>query len=352
MRRRVRLWGLALAGSLLLHVALFGGLKWELPQWTRPIEAPPIEVRLAALPKPVAAPPRPVAPLPPPHRQVVRPTPRPPVVQVPETDAPPAEPAIESNIASPVPEAAAAADSVISPEPAPTTAAPAEPAPPPLNPLPLRLDLRYRVSYGIASGEQSLVWINEGEHYTLTSVASASGLVGILYRGHFVQTSRGRITPWGLQPEEFWDQRGSKHSRASFEQGQLVVTPDKGPLRHFSYQGAVQDALSLFFQFALTAPPSGEQLTYSVFNGKKLRDYRYTVQGEVLLKTRLGALRTLHLVRAADGDERFEIWLALDRYYLPVRVLLSDDAGREMELSILSIAPDPVTAGHPPAHPP
>jgi hypothetical protein len=251
------------------------------------------------------------------------------------------EPATAPSIESPLPEAATDAGLSTSGEPAQESAAPAEPALPALNPLPPRLDLRYRVSYGVAGGEQTLVWITEGGRYTLTSVATATGLAGIFYRGHFVQTSRGRITPKGLQPEEFWDQRGSKHSRATFDavQGELVLMPGQGSPRRFSYQGEVQDALSLFFQLALTAPPSGDQLTYSVFNGKKLRVYRYDVAGEVPLETRLGTLRTLHLVRAADGDGRFEIWLALDRHYLPVRVRRSDEVGNEMELSIQSITP-------------
>ncbi len=212
---------------------------------------------------------------------------------------------------------------------------------PPLNPLPPRLDLRFQVRYGLASGEQTLVWVNEGEHYTLTSVVGATGLTGIFYRGRFVQTSRGRITPRGLQPEEFWDQRGDKRSSARFDsaQGEITLMPDKGAPRHFAYQGEVQDALSLFFQFALTAPPQDGQLSYRVFNGKKLRDYTYAVVGEDVLDTALGALRTLHIARLTDHDGRFEAWLAIERHYLPVRVLRSDDEGREMELRVQSISP-------------
>jgi hypothetical protein len=41
----------------------------------------------------------------------------------------------------------------------------------------------------------------------------------------------------------------------------------------------------------------------------------------------------------ADGDGRFEIWLAIDRFYLPVRVLRSDDNGSEVELKLQSITP-------------
>lgn len=338
MNRRIRPWGLALAGSLLLHAGLFGGLKWELPQWSSPSEAPPLAVELVAAHKPL------VAPLPPPAsapipKRVLPSKPRAPAVEpVPELEALAGLPFASPITAGDADSGSGLADS---PAPQPEMAVSAEPAPPLLNALPPRLDLRYRLSYGIANGEQTLVWVNEGERYTLTSVATATGLAGIFYRGQFVQISRGHITPTGLQPEAFWDQRGSKHSRASFDanQGQLVLVPDHGALRHFSYQGTVQDVLSLFFQLALTAPPSGAQLEYRVFNGKKLRDYRYDVLGEESLDTRLGALRTLHLMRAGSGDGRFEIWLAIDRHYLPVRVRRSDEAGSEMELSILSITP-------------
>ncbi len=340
MARSVRPWGLALAASLLLHLALFGGLKDLLPRWDLPAEPPPFDVQLVPVPKPVVtaveAPPRK-----PPAAPVVR-----------QAAAPPVEPAVETAL----PEAAASdlaateaideAGSIDHAEPPaadvpPVEPAPAEIAPPPLNPLPPRLDLRYRLRYGIAHGEQTLVWINEGERYTLTSVASATGFAGVFYRGRFVQTSRGRITPYGLQPEEFWDQRGNKRSSARFDagQGQLTLQPAKGEPRHFAYQGNVQDALSLFFQLALTAPPPDGRFSYTVFNGKKLRAYTYEVRGEAMLETALGTLRTLHLVRQMNSEGRFEVWLAIDRYYLPVRMLRSEENGDEMELSVRSIAP-------------
>ena len=338
MARSVRPWGLALTASLLLHLALFGGLKDLLPRWDLPVEPPPLEVQLVALPQPV------VAPAPPPPRK------RPAAPVAKRVAVPPVELAAETALPeAAAPEQAAAVEDTDSSDRAEPPAAdvPAvEPAlseivPPPLNPLPPRLDLSYRLRYGIAHGEQTLVWINEGERYTLTSVASATGFAGVLYRGRFVQTSRGRITPYGLQPEEFWDQRGNKRSSARFDpgQGQLTLQPAKGEPRHFAYQGEAQDALSLFFQLALTAPPPDGRFSYIVFNGKKLRTYTYEVRGEVMLETALGPLRTLHLARQMNSEGRFEVWLAIDRHYLPVRMLRSDENGSEMELIVRSIAP-------------
>jgi len=334
MGRRLRLWGLALGGSLLLHVSLI----WLLPQWEPAPDALPFEVQLVSVPAPVVLPPP--VPAPPAAKP---PAPRlPPPRGVRALPEPLAEPAAEAAAPAAPADAESIDTAVVSAEPAPA-AEPAliEAAAPSLNVLPQRLDLRYQVSYGLASGEQTLLWVNEGERYTLTSVAGATGLAGVFYRGRFVQTSRGRITPRGLQPEEFWDQRGNKRSSARFDavNGNLTLEPAKGAPRHFAYSGDTQDALSLFFQLALTAPPQEGKLTYTVFNGKKLRVYTYEVRGEVMLETALGTLRTLHLARVVDGDGRFEAWLAIDRHYLPVRVLRSDENGIEAELRLQSIAP-------------
>ncbi|WP_298634677.1 DUF3108 domain-containing protein [uncultured Thiobacillus sp.] len=343
MGRRVRPWWLALVASLLLHGSLLGGLEWRLPQWHPPAEPPPFDAQLIAA-RPPAAPPQPAPLAAPPRTPRVAPAELPAAAETEVAEAA-AIAAADLNAAPAlrVDEAPAVAPAPVETPPAPVEAPPAaaEAAAPVLNPLPPRLDLQFRVHYGVASGEQTLLWVNEGERYTLTSVAAASGLAGVFYRGRFVQTSRGRITPHGLQPEEFWDQRGDKRSRASFDavNGSLTLIPAKGAPRHFAYQGDVQDALSLFFQLALTAPPPDGRLTYTVFNGKKLRDYSYEVRGEEILQTALGELRTLHLARVAGDDGRFEAWLAIDRHYLPVRVLRSDEKGGTVELSVKSIGP-------------
>ncbi|WP_296752554.1 DUF3108 domain-containing protein [Thiobacillus sp.] len=343
MGRRVRPWWLALAASLLLHGALIGALGWRLPQWQPPAEPPLFEARLLAKPRlaVAAAPPLPAPPVARARPVHAAPPPELPVEEESEAETEAAEAAaVAATDSSAAP--AVRLDEAPAAAPAEAPSAAAETAPPALNPLPPRLDLHFRVHYGVASGEQTLLWVNEGERYTLTSVAAASGLAGVFYRGRFVQTSRGRITPHGLQPEEFWDQRGDKRSRAHFDaaNGSLTLIPAQGAPRHFAYQGEVQDALSLFFQLALTAPPPPDgRLTYAVFNGKKLRDYSYAVRGEEILQTALGELRTLHLVRVADADGRFEAWLAIDRHYLPVRVLRSDEKGGTVELRVKSIDP-------------
>lgn len=350
MGRSLRPWWFALIVSLVLHGLLIGSTLWSLPKWVTSSPRSAFDVQLVPAvlsnatpqvrpaPAPIRA--KPVEPRGVEAEHAVAES----VPPVADSGSPPVEPIVAApevvnepaeRIPAPQPLEPVAPVPAVIPV-SPVAAVP----PPPLNALPTRVDMRFNVSYGIASGEQTLVWVNEsGRRYTVISVAEATGLAGLFYRGKFVQTSRGRITPHGLQPEEFWDQRGDKRSSAQFdrEQGHLTLNPAKGAPRHFSYQGEVQDVLSLFFQLALTAPPATDELSYLVFNGKKLRDYRYQVREIAPLETAVGTLRALHLARVADGDGRFEVWLAVDRHYLPVRVLRSDDENNAVELSLLSM---------------
>lgn len=350
--------GLALTGSLLLHASVLSGLVLTLSPWEfPPPPASTLEVELRTVTPAPAPVPRSASRLSdraaaaPPPRQVARElAAAPPAAAKAETpaDADDTGPPGDDDAASVLVGAAATAhegeaarlsQQGVEPSSLPRDAA--DPAAPVLaaRALPPRLELHYAVRYGLASGKQSLLWVNEGAGYTLSSVAEASGLAGVFYRGRFVQVSRGRLTAHGLQPEEFWDQRGDKRSSARFDAQQLTLLPARGAPRHFRYSGTAQDALSLFFQLALDAPAAPTQWGYTVFNGKKLREYRYASRGEVVLETALGPLRTLHLERVGEADGRFEAWLAIDRHYLPVRLLRQDEEGNTIELRVQTIAP-------------
>ena len=327
--RHVFWWGLA--ASILLHLGLLSR-AWILPPvWGPAQDSAPIEARLALPPPPV----KPVVSQPVPVPRPAKPPPRrppPSVVAPPPPREPPATPADS------LPPDIAPVEAVPVAPAAETPAAPPVAAPPPLNPLPRRITLEYRARYGLASGQQTLLWVNEGDRYTITSIASARGLASLVFSGKLVQTSRGRIIATGLQPEEFWDQRGDKRSQSRFDYATQTILTDssKGP-QTAALPAGLQDVQSLLFQIALTAPPIADSENI-VFNGKKVRSYRYRVLGEESLDTPLGRLRTLHMVRLAESSaERFEIWLAVDRYYLPVK-LSTEISGYDAEILVQSIA--------------
>jgi len=327
---RVFLGGLAV--SVLLHTALLSRGWITLPAWIGTNDSAPIEARLV-LPSPAVTTIKPALPL-----ARVRPTASTPFKPRPASLAPPivmAEtPLVETPVVSPAP-VSNGATTETPPEPPPAIT-PVEPVSP-LNPLPRRLTLEYRARYGLASGKQTLLWVNEGERYTITSVAAASGLASLVFSGKLVQTSHGRIGAAGLQPETFWDQRGSKRSQSRFDyDAHTILTESNKGARSTPLPERTQDVQSLLFQIALTAPPPTDSQN-AVFNGKTLAVYRYQVIGETLLDTPLGKLRTVHMVRVTDSNaDRFEVWLAADRYYLPVK-LSTEISGYDAELTVQSI---------------
>ena len=323
--RRVFWWGLA--ASVLLHLGLLSG-AWVFPPVLLHVnESPPLTARLISPPPPPPPPPptKPIAKLTPPKPSAPVPLPH-----VPEPAPEPTETVPESPVAVSEPIIAQPGESAPDVIEQPVVAE--APAGPPLNPLPNRVRLEYRARIGLATGQMSLLWVNEGEHYTITSILSPQGMASLFFSGQLVQMSRGRIVATGLQPEEFWDQRDNKRSQSRFNYAtQTVLTESSKGARTFPLPAGLQDVQSLLFQLALTAPPAMES-DNAVFNGKKVRSYRYRLVGEENLDTALGALRTLHIVRVTETSaERFEIWLAVDRYYLPVK-LATEISGYEAEL--------------------
>ena len=333
--RRVFWWGLA--ASVLLHLGLLSG-AWIIPPILLQVdEPPPLSVRLVSTPPP---------PSPPPAKSVAKATPPKPVKPAPPPPVPESAP-------EPVPESAESPPEVLAAESGASMVEPVEPAPdipeqalasetppsgPLLNPLPDRVTLEYRARIGLAEGQLRLLWVNEGDHYTVTSILSPQGMASLFFSGQLVQMSRGRIVATGLQPEEFWDQRDNKRSQSRFNYAtQTVLTESSKGARTFPLPAGLQDVQSLLFQLALTAPPPAES-DNAVFNGKKVRSYRYRLIGEENLDTPLGVLRTLHIVRVTEsGAERFEVWLAIDRFYLPVK-LATEISGFDAELRVQSMS--------------
>ena len=325
--------------SVLLHLGLLSR-DWVIPlAWEPTEETPPIEARLASA-QPQIKPHAPPAKAPP-KPQASKPTaeiaPSPTTADQAPIELPAPSPLISNEFAELMSTAPPAAStetiSPAVPEPEPTPAA----VLPPLNRLPPRLTLEYRARYGVASGKQTLLWVSQADRYTITSVISASGLASLAFPGKLVQTSRGRITAQGLQPEEFWDQRGDKRRQSRFDYvAHLIQSESHKGVRTDPLPEGLQDVQSLLFQIALTAPPPVDSES-AVFTGKKVRNYRYRVMGEEVLSTPMGALRALRMIRIADVDaERFEIWLAVDHDYLPIK-LATEISDYDAELVVESI---------------
>ncbi len=100
-----------------------------------------------------------------------------------------------------------------------------------------------------------------------------------------------------------------------------------------------QDLGSLPYAFMLAPPAIGNRADIHLSTGKKLRRYRYTQVGTETVRTTLGELRTTVIERApveGKDEERFRIWLAIDRNHLPVRIA-TEKRGQETVLEIEAV---------------
>jgi hypothetical protein len=162
--------------------------------------------------------------------------------------------------------------------------------------------------------------------YTLTETWQGKGVFALAGKAN--RSSRGAIVADGLRPVEFEDKRtGRDTRRAGFDPADKASTLER------------QDQLSMAWSFAF-APPSGT-VNVRVADGKRVTAYVYAVAGRERVKTPAGEFDALKLVKQKDSPEAksTEIWLAADRDYLPVRVLIVDKDGMRLDQLATKISP-------------
>jgi hypothetical protein len=204
---------------------------------------------------------------------------------------------------------------------------------------PERITLTYQmIRNGSVLGEVVEILEHDGRNYTITSEMRGSGILAIF--GTLKRTSRGRITPRGLRPDEFRDQRGSNWAvSAKFDWETRSLTQErKGKSETLKMPATAQDPLSLAYSFAFVPPKSKE---YDVMraDGRGLTLFRFTVVGKEKLATPAGEIQTLRVAKVPDGpeDKATDIWFAAERDFLPVRVLIVEKDGTRSDQIVTRI---------------
>jgi hypothetical protein len=151
--------------------------------------------------------------------------------------------------------------------------------------------------------------------------------------------SRGEVRAEGLRPLEYSDERsGRDPERASFDWKAKTVTYQyKGPATTIPLPAHPTDDLASLFGFSFN-PPREAQVLLDVINGRGVSDRIFKNEGHEKIATRAGEFNALKLVRRKEGSERAEIWLAADRDYLPVRILIVDKKGTRLDQVLTKIS--------------
>ena len=207
--------------------------------------------------------------------------------------------------------------------------------------LPHRVTLHYDVSHnGIAMAEATETLEHDGRNYRIQAEWQGKGVFALIVRGKAVRSSEGTIEARGLMPRQFRDQRGDAPlGVARFEWSKKVLVREReGRTESESLPEQGHDRLSFGYGFAF-APPTGGEITVFIADPKGMSRHRYAVAGRETLKTAAGDLELLKLVKQRDpGDERgTEIWLAVKRNFLPIRVLVIEKDGTRLDQVITRI---------------
>ena len=201
----------------------------------------------------------------------------------------------------------------------------------------------YRLSMnGILIGQVSEHFKRDANSYTIVSESRSDGVLGLFFHDTLKITSEGRITPAGLQPLKYEFSRagdGSKTILATFNWDiNLLKSEHDGKTQDIPLEPGSQDRLSIMYQFMLS-PPRRDEVKAWMTNGKKVEQYVYRKQGDAVLKTPAGDFDAVHYRRdTKPGEDKAQLWLAKDRFFLPVRILFEDRNGTlDQTLVTLSI---------------
>jgi hypothetical protein len=193
---------------------------------------------------------------------------------------------------------------------------------------------RVTLVYGLQRDGQPIAEVTEildhrNGRYELTSEAKGRGVLAALPLGPFRRESRGEVTSDGLRPEAFREQRGGRVAEAAFDWGaRTLITTYRNRAETHALEGATHDRLTQVYTFAF-APPPDAPFDMRVTDGRGVSEQRYAVVGREALSVPAGRFETLRLERVREPGEAREtaVWLAVQRHYLPVRVLVVERDG-------------------------
>jgi hypothetical protein len=204
---------------------------------------------------------------------------------------------------------------------------------------PARTSIEYLVRYSGRMNAEATMQAQleyDGRQYSLVEESRGKGLAAVLMPGVLRRSALGRIGAEGLRPAEFRDRRGNRPEQLAtfdWERSTVVFTSDgKSESQAVGEPGLLLDRLSFLWTFAFrsgAALQAGTQVRAWLADGRGLSLFTYQVTKEEALSTPAGTFRTIKLEKRVEpGDARTtEIWLALDRGMLPVRLLVVEKDG-------------------------
>lgn len=179
--------------------------------------------------------------------------------------------------------------------------------------------------------------------YRIVSETTPAGLLALISKTTIRLVSSGTVTPQGLRPLRFDHQRSGepgKSTAAEFDWDKATLTlSHDGKTETVPLPAVTQDRLSAMYQFIHVNPAESRQIGFSMTNGARVSEYRYSVSPEDHADTPMGRLPAVRLTKQREADEdSTEIWLARDKHFFPVRMTIHESKGDILEQVLTSLS--------------
>ena len=227
---------------------------------------------------------------------------------------------------------------------APAVAAASEPAAPVVTvDWPRSTQLTYTLTgqfRGPVDGQATVQWLREGSRYQVhLEVSVGSSFAPLVSRR---MSSDGEIGPDGLTPRRY-----EEETRVAFRDPRRLTVLLDGPVVRLANgnevprPAGVQDTASQFVQMTwlFTTQPdrlrSGQSVDLMLALPRRVEPWTYDVLGSETLYTPVGPIDAVHVRPrrpARAGDLTAEMWTAPSLQYLPVRIVIRQDADTWVDL--------------------
>jgi hypothetical protein len=213
---------------------------------------------------------------------------------------------------------------------------------------PLSTRIRYVLTgwyRGEVHGSAEVQWLREGERYQVHLDAVIGP--GFAPLGSRRMSSAGRTTARGLQPEQYEQQTRMllaepRRLRMAFDDEAITLANGTRVLRTPAMQD-VQDTASQFVQLVWlfrTRPALlevGRSVEFMLALPRRVHRWTYDVVAREQIPTPAGPVEAFHVKPRRDalpGDLTTEMWFAPSLQYLPVRLLIRQDAQTYVDLAM------------------
>jgi hypothetical protein len=220
--------------------------------------------------------------------------------------------------------------------------------------LPEQFSIKYQLTKGpITLAEMTRkLYSNGNGGYIYESFSEPVGYARWFTKSTLLEKSEWIYHENKLRPLNYsYDRSGGKrkrHVKLKFDWDKLRVT---NTINNDPWTMAITDSTldKLLYHLAVMhdLQLGHDNLEYKVADGGSLKDYKFQVLGKETIKTKLGKIETLKILR--PGKRKTILWCAPELNYIPVRIEQNEKEGhlrmQVIELSGITRKPTPTNLG-------